>query len=222
MLAPLNYLLLPLLILLWLVSFVHGKLENVAVPSMNANIDDLVRRLVQNSVHDKEVYSKAVDVLENIHSAPDCHRMATFSLVDSCQALEPSDGSEAILADVREEYATRLAMCELSGAKAQIPTQCTDFVPSHAHCAKSGQGFLARFRGQKLVPADSNSLCYADTTQSQLKACLYALHSKPQWWTSYSNAFNGVLVVCQASRASMERGRSNPLVVNYTHKIQMK
>jgi hypothetical protein len=215
MFLQLHYNLTLFLILLGIIPSIQGKVENAAITSMSANIDELVRRLVKNSVLDKEIYSKAVVVLENLHSAPDCHRMATFSLVDSCQALEPSESSDIMLADVREEYATRLAMCELSGAKAQTPPQCNDFVPSPDHCAMSGQGFLARFRGQKPVAADASSLCYAETTQSQLKSCLYALHSKPQWWTSYSNAFNGVLIVCQASRASMERGEPSILFMYF-------
>jgi hypothetical protein len=198
-----------LLVLLVIFPFIQATVDHAAIPDVKANMDELVRRLVQNSIHDKEIYSKAVVVLENLHSAPDCHRMATFSLVDSCQALEPSGSSDFLLADVREEYATRLALCELSGAKAQTPSQCTDFLPSISHCQTSGKGLFARIRGQKPAVADSPSLCYADTTKSQLKSCLFGLHSKPQWWTSYSNAFNGVLVVCQASRASMERGKFN-------------
>lgn len=170
--------------------------------------EDLTSRLLANPVHQTEVYSRAVEILESIEAAPSCHRLATTSLIDSCQALERSRSSEHSLTKVRETYAARLAMCELSSAKVEFPTSCRSFVPSQGGCKRKtpSRSIIKYWRAEVSEPVSVEKLCYPELTASEVKQCLGALHSKPQWWTSYSNALQNVLVVCQASRNAIEKG----------------
>jgi hypothetical protein len=133
--------------------------------------------------------------------------MATLTLINSCQSLERSSSAEIELSEIREEYATRLAMCELMGAKVTVPSQCDRFVPHDGGCKrKRAFAFLDKLRSEE--PTDSiDKTCYRDVSPVQVKQCLGALHARPQWWTSYSNALQNVVVVCQASRSAIEKGK---------------
>jgi hypothetical protein len=179
-------------------------------PAGATDIKDLALRLLQSPVHDPDIYTRAVAVLDSLQSAPSCHRIATVSLIDSCQSLD-SNVADASLSEVREKYATRLAMCELSGAKVQLPSQCDPFVISTRHCPKKpSTGILGKL---KLVGNDLESEpCFASTDTAQLKRCLNVIHEKPQWWTSYSNALQNVFLVCQASRGAVEQGKLSRFV----------
>jgi hypothetical protein len=187
-------------------NIVYTKSGPASSPSANIDGESLTLRLLQNPLHDPEVYSQALAILESLQSTPSCNRAATVSLIDSCQSLEASEGSDVLLSEVRENYAARLAMCELMGAKVQLPSQCEMFVMSERHCKKKKSGgLMSKFRKPDNSKLES-TVCFAETSRAQLKRCLGVIHDKPQWWTSYSNALQNVLVVCQASRGAIEQG----------------
>jgi hypothetical protein len=163
----------------------------------------LTASLLNGQIHQPAVYLKAVSILETMESAPSCHRVATLTLINSCQSLEKSASSEVELYEVREEYAARLAMCELTGAKAPISPHCAEFIPR----ACSTNGLSGFFRRQKQTQDTNGKICYPEVARKQVKQCISALNSRPQWWTSYSNALQNVVVVCQASRNAIEQGR---------------
>ncbi|KAF2418265.1 hypothetical protein EJ08DRAFT_65038 [Tothia fuscella] len=166
----------------------------------------LTHSLLEGQIHQPEVYSRAVNILTGLESAPSCHRVATLTLINSCQSLERSTATEVALYETREEYATKLAMCELDGAKATISSHCTDFVPSEKACRKQKSGgFFSRSR--QVVDDVQGKVCYPEVTRRHVKSCVTALQSKPQWWTSYSNALQNVVVVCQASRSAIEKDK---------------
>jgi hypothetical protein len=143
-----------------------------------------------------------------MEAAPSCHRMATLTLINSCQSLERSKTAEVALTEVREEYATRLAICEFMGAKVAFPPQCNLFVPQDRGCKRRFSFSLwDRPRGDSASSQFTGDACYRDVSSAQVKQCLSALHARPQWWTSYSNALQNVVVVCQASRSSIEKGK---------------
>lgn len=166
-------------------------------------------KLLQEPIHQPEVYTRAVQILESIESAPSCHRLAAVSLIDSCQVLESSTTSEISLASVRETYATRLAMCELSSAGNLVPAQCERFIPTIAACNQETSTIKRLWspRSQSVDSKGFETTCYPTFTPSNTKQCINSLSTRPQWWTSYSNALQNVLIVCQAGRDAVEKGK---------------
>jgi hypothetical protein len=168
---------------------------------------DLSSLLYNAPVQQQELFSQALRIIHSLESTPTCNRLAALTLINSCQSLEhsPNDkelGSEPLLENVKSEYAARLAVCELTGAKGTVPPQCNILSPSTRACAKRGLKSL-------FIRSESDSrgeLCYPEVNPSQVYHCLRALETKPQWWTSYSNARQNAVVMCQASRDSIERG----------------
>jgi hypothetical protein len=166
------------------------------------DLSDLAARFTESTPEQSVLFTQALSVLNLLESAPSCHRLAAHNLIDTCESLEKSTEIELALEEVKEKYAARLAMCELTGAQTSLPPQCKDFVPSP--CAHEGFARLFRKRDQpKAVAADQ--MCYPNTSRNQVKQCLNALHSRPQWWTSYSNALQNVVVVCQATRTYKDK-----------------
>ncbi|OCK91563.1 uncharacterized protein K441DRAFT_679545 [Cenococcum geophilum 1.58] len=141
---------------------------------------DLASMLQNPPVQQREIFSHALRIIRSMELSPSCNHLAALTLINSCQSLEMSaKGSsnaktkgELILDEVKSEYAVRLAVCELNGAK-----------ESRSH----------------------DELCYPEAASSQVIQCLRALESRPQSWTSYSNAKQNAVVMCQASRDAIER-----------------
>ena len=173
--------------------------------AIDQHIDNLSSRLLQSTLHQPHLYSEAISIIESLGSAPSCHRLATTTLIDSCKALETGPETEIALSDIREKYATRLAVCELQSAKSDIPAACQPFAPSDSGCGHKSSGFMRILRGTTKHQGTVER-CFEESPVLETHRCLQALHSKPQWWTSYSNALQNVLVVCQASRHAIEKG----------------
>jgi hypothetical protein len=169
---------------------------------MGFDLDDLTSRLLQSRIHEPEIYVRAISVLESQKTMPSCHRVAMSSLMDSCQTLERGRDSEIELSEVREVFATRLAMCELASAQTAPPAECSPFSQGHNGCRK--KSVMRYFREQ---PETKGDVCFPEVTQTQLRSCLRTLNAQPQLWTSYSNNLQNVFTVCQASRNAVEIGK---------------
>lgn len=154
----------------------------------------------------QEILSQALRIVHSMESAPTCNRLAALNLINDCKSLEQSSGdgrpnTEMVLDEIKSEYAARLAICELVGAKATVPRECIILVPSTQACVKSR--FMSFFSRQDSSKED---YCYPEATRSQFERCLRALEARPQSWTSYSNARQNAVVMCHASRDSVEKG----------------
>ncbi|KAJ4318521.1 hypothetical protein N0V94_004376 [Neodidymelliopsis sp. IMI 364377] len=132
--------------------------------------------------------------------------MAASHLVNECKLLEHAPDfaksrPEAYLDNVKTEYAAKLAVCELLSAQppsnAVPPLHCDILVPSSRACSKGGWW--------SQTPAVSDKQCYPDYKDHQYSQCLKTLQSSPQYWTSFSNARQNAVVMCQASRDAIER-----------------
>ena len=122
-----------------------------------------------------------------------CNRLATSTLLGSCQSIDGSNqNAEVSLEDVRSVYAAQLAMCEIVSAGSAIPQTCKSLASS------LGTEFH-QISGFKSIRRD------------QLGLCLQSLESKPQWWTSYSNSKQNAMVMCQAARVDIEKGKRTAL-----------
>ena len=135
---------------------------SLPVPALN--IEALTSKLLQGPIHEPEVYTRAVTILESMEAAPSCHRIATLTLINSCQSLERSSSAEVELTEIREEYATRLAMCELMGAKVTVPSQCDRFVPQDGGCKRKRTfAFLDKLRSEEAIDS-INKTCYREVS----------------------------------------------------------
>ncbi|KAH6881304.1 hypothetical protein BKA58DRAFT_327155, partial [Alternaria rosae] len=144
--------------------------------------------------------------------------MAASHLMNECKLLEHAPDfarsrPEAYLDNVKTEYAAKLAVCELLSAQPVNPTppaNCDILVPASRHCGKGGSWWHARPE----VPSDKQ--CYPDFKEFQYTQCLKSLQSTPQYWTSFSNARQNAVVMCQASRDVIERENHLEIFKNLT------
>lgn len=179
---------------------------------------DLTALLTSPMVHQPEVFDEALRLLTSLQSSPSCTRLAASTLISSCRSFtEPSKDtdrslpdSEAALDDLKSIYAARLAVCELVGAGAAVPSFCAPLMPSDQAKIKRGfRAFLKQGSGQRRATETNHD----NIRGQELGQCLKSLESRPQWWTSYSNSRQNAAVICHAARAQIEKGErdiSNP------------
>ena len=159
------------------------------------------------------MFAQALGLLTSLESSPSCNRLATSTLIKSCQSLggslettgQESESPEALLDNVKSIYAARLAVCELVEAGASVPAQCSPMTPkkSARRQYKFG-GYLGRNGSPENGGGGAGG--YSSVSPAQLSHCLKSLESKPQWWTSYSNGRQNAIVICQAVRIDIEKG----------------
>jgi Tht1-like nuclear fusion protein len=138
-----------------------------------------------------------VELLKTLNDKPACHKAATHQLITSCQsiredAMNPRPSVEN-LETTKSIFAARLAICELRDASARTPPQCAPIMTVSARI------------DMKISQNLSKSTTYAaeQISSGDLRACLKALESKPQSWTSYSNSRQYASMICDASRVDI-------------------
>jgi hypothetical protein len=160
--------------------------------------EDLASSLHLQTAPQDETFSKAIQILRSIKSSPSCNRIAASRLLTSSQSIKgegEDHGKAQSLDHVKSLYAARLAVCELTGAGAALPTDCVPVAPPPV-------GQRQRYRANN---EDSLGLEEDDIPSGQLERCLRSLESRPQWWTSYSNSRQNAVVMCQATRIEIDR-----------------
>ena len=179
-----------------------------------ANLDTLFQYTTSRN---HKVISQAVDFVVSMQTAPSCTRMAASHLMNECKLLEHApdfakNRPEAYLDNVKTEYAAKLAVCELLSAQppshAVPPLHCDILVPSSRACSKGGWWSQA--------PVNSDKQCYPLYKEYQYSQCLKTLQSSPQYWTSFSNARQNAVVMCQASRDAIDRENHLEIFKNLT------
>jgi hypothetical protein len=134
--------------------------------------------------------------------------MAASHLMNECKLLEHAPDfaksrPEAYLDNIKTEYAAKLAVCELLSAQpsnSMPPPNCEILVPTSRACSKGGTWWYSRPE----TTVDDKQ-CYPEMKEYQYSQCLKTLQSSPQYWTSFSNARQNAVVMCQASRDAIER-----------------
>ncbi len=168
------------------------------------NVDSLFRYTASRN---QKVITQAVDFVLSMQTAPTCTRMAASHLMSECKLLEHAPDfakhqPEAYLDNVKTEYAAKLAVCELLSAQPSNPAPppyCDILVPSSKACSKGVNRWWAKSE------TTSDKQCYPEFKDYQYTQCLKSLQSTPQFWTSFSNARQNAVVMCQASRDAIER-----------------
>lgn len=150
--------------------------------------EELAQHLIKSAVQGTEFFSKGIEILNKLQSSPSCSRKALHGLISECESLHRSSNTETALEEIKEQYAARLAICEVSAAGVAPPAECQVFISLEERSCSSPP-------------------CFERLHQSQVKSCLGALHKENQLWTSFSNSLQNVVHVCQASRAWVEKGQ---------------
>lgn len=159
-----------------------GDMIDIAPSHAKAEGRSLVSYIKSSTVEQHGVYDKALKILDSMRATPSCQRMATVTLLDSCQSIDGNlPTSETILEDNRSVYAAQLALCEIESAGTPVPPPCSRI----------------RSAGESKIPRPS---------RFDLSQCLHTLETKAQWWTSYSNNRQNAVLICQAARAETEKG----------------
>ena len=159
---------------------------------------DITRLVGLPTIGNSEVFSQALELLTSLQAAPSCNRLATSALLTDCQSVESNSPQvETTLDDIKSIYSAQLALCELQSAGAQIPSTCKfNFLLDTGNAPKR----------------------FDHHYHNKLKQCLSSLESRPQWWTSYSNSKQNALVLCQAARVEIEKGKCGlVIVIEYAH-----
>ncbi|KAG9193881.1 hypothetical protein G6011_03916 [Alternaria panax] len=179
------------------------------------NVDSLFQHTTSRN---HRVITQAVDFVVSMQTAPTCTRMAASHLMNECKHLEHAPDfaksrPDAYLDNVKTEYAARLAVCELLSAQPVNPTpppNCDILVPASRHCGKGSSWWHTR---PEIL---SDKQCYPEFKEYHYTQCLKSLQSTPQYWTSFSNARQNAVVMCQASRDVIERENHLEIFKNLT------
>ncbi|KAF2036538.1 hypothetical protein EK21DRAFT_105856 [Setomelanomma holmii] len=198
----------PAALVVW-ATFIQTVLSHYHSPPADAaptvNVDALFQYTTSRN---HRVMTQAVDFVVSMQTAPTCTRMAASHLMNECKLLEHAPDfaksrPEAYLDSIKTEYAAKLAVCELLSAQPSNPMpppNCEILVPTSKACGKGGSWWYARPE----TTVDDKQ-CYPDFKEYQYAQCLKTLQSSPQYWTSFSNARQNAVVMCQASRDTIER-----------------
>lgn len=167
-------------------------------PSHSFRADDLEidLNLGNGNIYSTKSYRDALAFLDELKGASSCRRLAAHTLINACQSADNTASLDLILAEVKEEYAVKLAACELDAVRGKgknvIPKVCKIFLPTKEACPKTS--------------SESAKSCYVSATRAQVTTCIGAFHERAQLWTSYSNCLQNVQDTCQASRLAIDRG----------------
>jgi len=182
---------------LWLLAFHLLSFAGFASSRGNEiELDSLALRLINGAVQHSEIFPKAIAVLESFKSSPSCSRLALRDLISACESLRHSSETEVMLDEIKQQYAARLALCEVSAAGATPPPECEMLDPS-----------ASKFPGGGRPQSCVSPPCYERVERKMVRLCLNSLLDQPQMWTSYSNSYQNVIYVCQASRTWVEKGK---------------
>ena len=159
-----------------------------------------------------EVFSNAMKFISSMEASPSCQKLAIATLLRSCRSIHPGNDqtrkSSTVerLDRVKSIFAARLAICELVDANAIIPQQCDSLhVPGPPGKNSIFKHFttISKYHREHEVSNENE-----DESILDIGSCLGALESRPQWWTSYSNARQNAIAICEATRSEVEKGNS--------------
>jgi hypothetical protein len=184
------------------------------VRDLTPDLSDLSAiELSSNKVRITEGMHTIIETMHKVEKLPSCQKLASQALLNTCSeidhatSLATNKGIDVMLERSKSIYATRLAICELMDANANIPSSCSPFRPvEHASKFNGFRGFIVNGRFTKpTTPRSSDD-------SRDLDQCSASLSSNPVWWTSYSNARQNAVLLCHSMRAELDKGRSRHIV----------
>lgn len=162
-----------------------------------------------------ETYKQAIELLSAYDTFPSCHRLAVGAFFETCGSAPSVDvDGNHILEDEKNLFAARLAVCELKSANAVIDEVCLGMVPNES----SKSSFFPWSSGNAKHSLKS---IYEEVNSTQRDACIKSLHSSTQSWTSYSNARQNAVLMCDTVRAEINRGINGLAIPCFTGETLM-
>lgn len=196
------------------------------VHDLTSDLSDLSGvELSSNKVRITEGMHTIIETMHKVEKLPSCQKLASQALLNTCSeidhatSLATNKGIDVMLERSKSIYATRLAICELMDANANIPPCCSPFRPvGHASKFNGFRGFIVNGRFTKPTAPRS----FDDSRD--LDQCSASLSSNPVWWTSYSNARQNAVLLCHSMRAELDKGESrhtlHPGKLSLTHSVR--
>ncbi|KAM5370322.1 hypothetical protein ACJZ2D_008527 [Fusarium nematophilum] len=142
------------------------------------------------------VYSAALEELQQLESEPLCHRIAARLLVNNCHLLDGQDeatihiDSGRAARDFVDSYAASLAICDLERGSFVIPSTCS------------------RFRETALAALPIPSVPQLHVSTAEIDGCLEGLAQSDSAWNTWVSYRHKALRFCEAARADHEKAES--------------
>lgn len=144
--------------------------------------------------HLKFTYEMALRELNQLESAPNCHKTAAQLLVNNCHLLEGKDEATFLtdsghrIRDFVDGYSASLAICDLQRGSFTIPEDCNQFTES----------------ALSQIPVESSPKFHVSS--SEISRCLSSLGASDSSWNTWISYRHKALRFCQAARADHEKG----------------
>jgi hypothetical protein len=152
------------------------------------------------------IYTVAIQELQELESEPLCHRLAARLLVNNCHVLDGKDEATVLtdsgraVRDFVDSYAASLAICDLERGSFVIPSEC----------APLREPALARLS----VPKHPQ----LHVSTQEVSDCLHGLSQSDAAWNTWISYRHKALRFCEAARSDNEKGYLPFAVrVGYSH-----
>lgn len=140
------------------------------------------------------MFSMALEELQDLESEPLCHRIAARLLVNNCHLLDGQDEATIHLdsgratRDFVDSYAASLAICDLERGSFAIPPSCY------------------KFREPTLAALSVPKHPHLHVTTPEIDSCLEGLAQSDSAWNTWVSYRHKTLRFCEVARAENEKG----------------
>ncbi|KAK7744241.1 hypothetical protein SLS53_003762 [Cytospora paraplurivora] len=173
--------------------------------------------ILQSSSTPSDVYTIALNELQDLESEPLCHRIAARLLIGNCQLLDGKDEATILtdsgrqIRDFVDSYAASMAICDLERGRFDIPRACE------------------RFREPVLVQLPHSDQAQLHVTAHEIDNCLSGLAAENSAWSTWVSYRHKALRFCEAARADQEKAqnillyqRLTKVLAKLTHGVEVE
>ncbi|KAH7261032.1 uncharacterized protein BKA55DRAFT_504888 [Fusarium redolens] len=139
------------------------------------------------------VYTTALQELQDLESEPLCHRIAARLLVNNCHLLDGQDDAKVHIdsgraaRDFVDSYAASLAICDLERGSFRIPVSCS------------------KFRESTLATLSTPAIPQLHVSTVEIDECLEGLAQSDSAWNTWVSYRHKSLRFCDAARADHQK-----------------
>ncbi|VBB80146.1 Putative protein of unknown function [Podospora comata] len=175
----------------WVDGFGWRAERRPSAPAVDTN--ERRSALSQQDSRHSDIYTRALNELQEMESEPLCHRVAARLLVNNCELVDGKNEATMLtdsgrqLRDFVDSYAASLAICDLERGNFKIPNECT------------------KFREPSLTQIAMRSEPQLHVTPSEIGLCLSALAASDAAWSTWVSYRHKALRFCEAARADNEK-----------------
>ncbi|KAM4063080.1 tht1-like nuclear fusion protein [Hirsutella rhossiliensis] len=154
------------------------------------------QQIPSNGRSSSNMYTTALDELQELESEPLCHRIAARLLVNNCQLLDGRDEATVLTdsgratRDFVDFFAASLAICDLERGSFLIPSSCF------------------KFREPVLAEMRMPSRPHLHVSPAEIDGCLEGLGQSDSAWNTFISYRHKALRFCEAARADNEKDRN--------------